>query len=132
MESKKFYDNGLFFLRLIFGICFLMHGISKISHGIDFVKGMVVNSGMPEILSYGVYIGEVLAPICIIIGLFPRISSFIIIINSAMILFLAHGLNLFGLNQYGGFNAELPFLYIGICLCILFCGSGKYAIKDKF
>ncbi|MBR8462638.1 DoxX family protein [Campylobacter sp. faydin G-24] len=120
-------DLGLLLLRLGLGICLFIHGFAKLTGGISFVRSMVVGAGLPEILSYGVYIGEVVAPLALIIGFYSRISSAIIAINSIVILYVAHP-NLLALTQYGGFKAEILYLYIAMALCLVFMGSGKYAV----
>ncbi|WP_423902923.1 hypothetical protein [Campylobacter showae] len=41
-----------------------------------------------------------------------------------------HGLgNLLELTNAGGFKAEILYLYIALSPCVIFSGSGKYAIK---
>ena len=40
--------------------------------------------------------------------------------------------NLFELTNVGGFKAEILYLYIALSLCIIFNGSGKYAVdRDR-
>lgn len=39
---------GLLFVRLGLGVCLLMHGIFKLTHGIDGVKSMLVARGIPS------------------------------------------------------------------------------------
>lgn len=53
---------GLLFIRLGLGVCLLMHGIFKLTHGIDGVKSMLAARGIPDLVAYGAYVGEVLAP----------------------------------------------------------------------
>ena len=50
---------GLLFIRLGLGVCLLMHGIFKLTHGIDGVKSMLVARGIPDLVAYGAYVGEV-------------------------------------------------------------------------
>ena len=70
-------DMGKLVLRLTLGILMLFHGISKLEKGIDGIKFLVTKNGLPEFLAYGVYLGELVVPILLIIGLYTRISSFI-------------------------------------------------------
>jgi len=77
---------GLLFIRLGLGVCLLMHGIFKLTHGIDGVKSMLVARGIPDLVAYGAYVGEVLAPAMIIIGVFCRIGALLVIANVLMII----------------------------------------------
>lgn len=129
MQNLIGVNLGLLFLRVIFGICLLLHGISKIFNGIDGVKFLVTKAGLPEILSYGVYVGEFVAPILLILGIFSRYAAFVILGTCSVIIYTAHP-NIFELSEKtGGLSAEVVVLYVAICLCIMFCGSGKFALK---
>ena len=126
----KNFDLGILFARLGLGICLFMHGFAKILHGIDGVKGILAKAGLPEIMAYGSYVGEVIAPIMIILGIFSRIGALLVICTSLTIMYAYHGLrNLLELTNVGGFKAEILYLYIALSLCIIFNGSGKYAIR---
>ena len=126
----KNFDLGILFARLGLGVCLFMHGFAKISHSIDGVKGILAKVGLPEIMAYGSYVGEVIAPIMIILGIFSRIGALLVIGTSLTIMYAYHGLgNLLELTNVGGFKAEILYLYIALSLCIIFNGSGKYAIR---
>lgn len=128
LSNFKHYDLGFLVLRIILGVCVLMHGIYKLSHGILGVESMIVSAGLPQWLSYGVYVGEILAPMMIIFGVATRLGALFLLINSAVILYVAHGANLFALSKFGGFSAEIVFLYIAGALCLIFCGGGRYCL----
>ena len=121
----KNFDLGILFARLGLGVCLFMHGFAKILHGIGGVKSILTKAGLPEVMAYGFYVGEVVAPIMIILGIFSRIGTLLV-----MIMYAYHGLgNLLDLASTGGFKAEILYLYITLSLCIIFNGSGKYAIR---
>ena len=126
----KNFDLGILFARLGLGICLFMHGFAKILHGLGGVKGILVKAGLPEFMAYFAYVGEVVAPLMIILGVFSRIGALLIVATSFTILYAYNGLgNLFELTNVGGFKAEILYLYIALLLCIIFNGSGKYAVK---
>ena len=126
----KNFDLGILFVRLGLGVCLSMHGFAKISHGVGDVKGILAKAGLPEIMAYGSYVGEVIAPIMIILGIFSRVGALLVIGTSLTIMYVYHGLgNLLELTNVGGFKAEILYLYIALSLCIIFNGSGKYAIR---
>jgi len=74
-------DIGKLILRLSIAGLMLFHGFAKLINGIDGIKGLVTNAGLPEFIAYGVYFGEIVFPILIIFGLFTRISSFLFCFN---------------------------------------------------
>ena len=118
------------FARLGLGVCLFMHGFAKILHGIGGVKSILTKADLPEIMAYGSYVGEVIAPIMIILGIFSRIGALLVIGTSLTIMYAYHGLgNLLELTNAGGFKAEILYLYIALSLCVIFNGSGKYAIR---
>ena len=126
----KNFDLGILFVRLGLDICLFMHGFAKILHGVGGVKGILAKAGLPEIIAYSSYIGEVVALIMIILGIFSRIGALLITGTSLTIMCAYHGLgNLLELTNVGGFKAEILYLYIALSLCIIFNGSGKYAIR---
>ena len=126
----KNFDLGILFARLGLGICLFMHGFAKILHGLGGVKGILVKAGLPEFMAYFAYVGEVVAPLMIILGVFSRIGALLIVATSFTILYAYNGLgNLFELTNVGGFKAEILYLYIALSPCVIFSGSGKYAIK---
>ena len=126
----KNFDLGILCARLGLGICLFMHGFAKILNGIGGVKSILTKTGLPEIMAYGSYVGEVIAPIMIILGIFSRIGALLVIGTSLTIMCAYHGLgNLLELTNAGGFKAEILYLYIALLLCIIFNGSGKYAIR---
>jgi len=117
-------------LRVSLGGLILFHGIHKLIHGISGVKSMVHSAGLPEAVAYGVYVGELLAPIFIILGLYARIASAILGVNMLMAMFLAYGFS-FSLSKYGGLAMESPLIFFVMSLLVFLLGSGRYAVNSK-
>ncbi len=124
-------DIAKLILRLSAGVLILFHGLNKIIHGLGGVKYLVTNKGLPEFLAYGVYIGELVVPIFIMLGLYARVASVVLALNMVMAIFLAYGNSLFNLGKFGAPVIELPLLYLIMSVCIFFLGSGKYAVNGK-
>ena len=122
-------DSGKLVLRLALGIMILLHGIAKITGGIGGIEGMLANAGLPTILAYGVYIGEILAPILIIIGLYSRIGAVIIAINMVFAIFLAHANEVFQLTGHGGWALELQGMFLFAAIALALTGPGRFAIN---
>ena len=125
------HDTAKLLLRLTVGIMMLFHGIEKVINGINGVKHLVTNSGLPEFLAYGVYVGEIVLPILIILGLYARIASLLLALNMAIAIFLAYGSSLFELGKFGAPLMELPLLYLMMSVLVFMLGSGKYSVNTK-
>ncbi len=124
-------DIAKLLMRLGLGVMMLFHGVEKITNGISGIKHLTTNAGLPEFLAYGVYVGEVVLPILIILGLYARVASLGVAFTMMMAIFLAHGSALFELNKHGAPVIELPFTYLIISIAIFLLGSGRYGVNSK-
>ncbi|KPH55398.1 hypothetical protein HPU229334_09020 [Helicobacter pullorum] len=124
-------DLAKLLLRLCVGGLMLFHGIFKITHGADVYVSMLESKGLPGLMAYGVYIGEVLAPLLIILGYQVRIAALIVAFTMFMAIYLVYGFEIFALDSYGGWVIEHQLLYILPCLALFFMGGGKYALFGK-
>ena len=124
MISKN-TDLGLLLLRISTGGLMLFHGVSKLIHGISF---LVDNMGA---FGYAVYIGEVLAPIAILIGFRTRIAAVLLAITCVVAVATAHAQEIFTISEHGGYALELLALYLFGALALFFTGAGKYAVSSK-
>ncbi|MEZ5976382.1 MAG: DoxX family protein [Planctomycetota bacterium] len=106
----------------------LPHGIAKIRHGIQAIRDMLLQSGLPESMAPLVFVGEVVAPILILLGFLTRPMALILAITMLFSIYLAYGTELFGLNQYGGLVTEVNFLFLAGSLALFFGGGGRYAV----
>ncbi len=122
---------GKLILRLAVGILMLFHGIAKITNPgtVDYIGGVLSNSGLPSALAYGVYVGEVIAPLMIIAGVYCRYGAMFVVINMLFAVFLMHSGDLFGLTDHGGWRLELQGLYLFGAAAVMFLGSGRHAVK---
>lgn len=122
-------DNiGKLILRLMLGGMMLFHGIEKALHGITFIKGMLKVHQFPEILAYGVYVGEILAPIFLIIGWKSRMWAGVIAINMIIAIYLTHLGSFLKLGTHGAWALETPMFFLLSAVIIMLLGSGKYAV----
>lgn len=124
-------DLARLILRLIVGVMMLFHGVEKIIHGISGVKRLTVNAGLPEFVAFGVYFGEIVVPILIVLGLYARVASLFLAVNMAMAIFLAYGSSLFSLGKNGAPVIELPLFYLVLSIVIFLLGSGRYGVNNK-
>ncbi len=122
---------GKLILRLTVGFLMLFHGIAKITNPgtLDFIGSKLVATGLPSIISYGVYLGEIIAPLMIILGLFCRFGGVLLVGNMLFAIFLVHTGELFSVTPHGGWAIELQGFYLFCSLALVFLGSGRFALK---
>jgi putative oxidoreductase len=125
-------DTGKLILRLCVGGLILFHGVAKIMHpaSLDFIRGMLTANGLPVFLAYAVYIGEVLAPLMVIVGYQARVGALLIVTNMFFALFLVHKGDFFSLSEQGGSAIELQLFYLLSAAAVVFLGSGRLAFKQ--
>jgi putative oxidoreductase len=124
-------DIGKLILRIALGSLILMHGIAKMSGGIGFISDVVTKAGLPAFLAYGVYLGEVVAPLLVLMGLYARIGAAMIAVNMLFAIGLVHGAELFTRNQTGGWSLELQGMFLFAAVAVALIGPGRYAVNDK-
>lgn len=122
---------GKLTLRLTLGILILFHGVHKSMHpsALDFIGKQLAGIDLPQELAYGVYLGEVIAPLMIILGVYARLGGLLIFGNMIFAIVLAHRNQLFALTDNGGLALELQIIFLLSGLAVFFLGSGRIAIK---
>ncbi|HEX4971233.1 MAG TPA: DoxX family protein [Steroidobacteraceae bacterium] len=124
-------DLGRLALRVALGGLILFHGIAKLMGGIDPITGLVTAMGLPAFVAYGVYVGEIVAPVLVIVGWYSRLGSLLIAINMVFALALAHRAELFKLAPSGGYALELQVLYLVVALALVLMGPGRYSMNER-
>lgn len=124
-------DFGKLVLRLTLGALLLFHGVHKILTGIDPIRAMIGAHGLPDYLAFGVYAGEVLAPILLILGLFARLGGALVVINMIVAIVLVHMGMLAGLNDQGGYVLETQMLYLFGGLAVALLGAGRISVGGE-
>lgn len=120
---------GLLILRITLGGLMLFHGVAKLGPGITQMAEQFSTNGMPGFIAYFVFLGELLAPILLIIGFRTKLSALVYAFTMLAAIFIAHTADIFTINQYGGWAIELPFIYMMGAVALMFTGGGKYAIS---
>ncbi len=124
-------DVAKFILRVTVGILMLFHGIDKLFdlQTLGFIKNQLEGIGLHPVFAYGVYVGEIVAPILLILGIYARFGGFLISINMLFAIILVHLDDLLSLTQHGGWGLELQTFYLLTGFVIMLLGSGRYAVK---
>ena len=76
-------------------------------------------------LGYLVYVGQVLAPLLIIVGLWTRPAALIIAANMIVAVVLAHPNDLLTLTKNGGWALELQGMYLFTAIAVALLGAGR-------
>jgi len=121
-------DAGKLVLRLLLAILLLFHGVSKLIGGVGFITGLLAKFGLPSALGYLVYVGEVIAPLLMLVGLFTRAAALIVVVNMLVAFLLVHTSQFFSMSDTGGWALELQGMYLGSAVAVALLGAGRYSI----
>ena len=122
--KKNFNDLALLSLRLGFGGFMLTHGIPKIEMLSDpskFADPLGVGNMTSLILTL---IGEVVAPIFVIVGFKTKFATIPTVITMAVAAFMVHGADPLG-------KKEPALLYLLAFLVIFLAGPGRFSVDKK-
>lgn len=129
-RMKQFDDTAKLLLRLLL-LLMLFHGVHKITHGVAPIQGMLNAHGLPGWFAYGVFIGEIIAPIFIALGFYARIVALVLAVNMLVALMLAGGVFPLVLTATGGPKIELALFYLIVSIVVFIAGPGHYAINRR-
>lgn len=124
-------STGKLILRLALGAMILLHGIAKLTGGVGGLSGMVTAVGLPSFVAYGVYVGEVVAPVLVLLGWYSRIGAALIAINMIFAIALAHRAEIFSLGNTGGWAIELQGMFLFTAIAVALIGPGRFSVNGK-
>lgn len=120
---------GKLVLRLSVGGLMLFHGIHKLTHGFTMIGDMLVKNQLPRELMWGVIVGEVVAPVLLIVGWMTRPAAALVAFTMVMSIYLVFRDSLLTLNEFGALTYELNLIYLLGSVAILFLGAGAFSIS---
>ena len=118
-------NNKIYFILKNF------HREIKLINGINFLGDLLSKVSLPPIMRYGVFIGEIIAPILLVIGYKTRIAALFVAFNMFMTVYLAHRELVFTIKSSGSWAIELNALFFFGALALFFTGGGKYCVSSK-
>jgi putative oxidoreductase len=125
-------DFGKLVMRLALGILILLHGVAKLKTGVGGMGPMLAGVGLPAWVAYGAYLGEVVGPVMVILGLFTRTGAFLIFVNMLFAIGLVHTGELLQLGKQGGWALELQGMFLFTALALMFMNPGRYAMTRRY
>jgi putative oxidoreductase len=124
-------ELGKLVLRVTLAVLILFHGIAKLTGGIGPIPGMLAKAGMPSELGYLVFVGEVIAPVLILVGLWTRLAACIVAINMMVAVWLVHSTQLFSFSKNGGWALELQGFFFFTAIAVALLGAGSFSIGGR-
>ena len=106
----------------------LVDALAQLDSTEDLFVGVVTGAGLPSFIAYGVYVGEVVAPLMLLLGYWTRVGGLIIVINMLVAIGLVHMGQLATLAGTGGWALELQGIFLGTALAIMLLGAGRYSL----
>lgn len=117
-------ETGLFILRVVLGVIFLVPGWEKLADMAGTVSSFS-GFGIPVFVSYLVAVGEFVAGIAMILGIFTRPAAYVIT------LIMVGALYLVKIPQGGLAAGEFQLLIMAAALCIAYTGPGRWALGPE-
>ena len=125
-------DMSRLILRLSIGML-LFHGVHKLLAGVGGIGHMLALHGLPSFIAYGVYIGEVISPILIMLGILTRLNALCVIATMAVAWLLVDVDATWQVDTVGAWAIESLMFYLLAALALLFCGAGRFSLaSDKW
>ena len=124
----KLEDAGKLVLRTVLGVLILLHGIAKLRFGLGDVATSLARAGLPAAVGYLVYIGEVVAPLLVILGWWSRAGALVIAANMAVALVLGHWGHIFQVEGHGGLLLEVQFMFLFCAVAVALLGAGRVSL----
>jgi putative oxidoreductase len=122
----KHQHPGVLLLRFTVAVLMLFHGAAKLMRGLGPIEGMLENVGLPPWVAFGVIVGEVIAPLLVIAGVWVRWAALLIVVNMLFAIGLAHLGDLFVLTPSGAYRLEAQMFFLLCSLSIAWLADGSF------
>ncbi|HET7307536.1 MAG TPA: DoxX family protein [Gammaproteobacteria bacterium] len=132
MTSRDYEDAGKLLLRLLVGGLLILHGVHKIINGPSEIDSLVASAGFPAFFGGAVYVGEVLAPILVLVGYYTRVGGLLILINLICAVLLTRGGHVWALGPSGGWVIQLEAFFGLGGLAVFLLGAGRFSVGGEY
>ncbi|WP_017150731.1 DoxX family protein [Bacillus bingmayongensis] len=110
---------GNLIIRIVLGVTFFMHGLTKFQSDIDNIAGWFTSIGLPGALAYGVATVELVGGLLLIVGLGVRyVGLLFALILVGAIVKVKWSAGLLGDGKNPGYELELALLAMGLYLFV--------------
>jgi putative oxidoreductase len=112
---------GVLLLRFTVAGLMLFHGVAKLRNGLGGIESLLAAADLPTWLAYGVLVGEILAPLLVLAGVWVRPAALVMAFTMVVAVGLAHSSQLLTIGKSGGYGLELQafFLFCSISVAML-------------
>ncbi|MGL5285262.1 MAG: DoxX family protein [Aeromonas sp.] len=124
-------DLAKLLLRITLGGLLFFHGWHKVLAGTGAIQGMLEAQGVPGFVGYGVLIGEVVAPILLVLGILCRLSALSIFFTMIVAWLLVGTGKTFTLTPVGAWGIEDLVYYAMAALTVMLLGCGRYSVMSN-
>ncbi|MFD1992499.1 DoxX family protein [Paenibacillus nicotianae] len=124
MLLKRNVELGLFIVRVLTGVIFLLHGFSKFQGGIGGTTGFFQSIGLPGFLAPVVAIIEILGGLLLILGLLTRIAGVALTVIMVGVLLTAKA------GQPFMMGTEFDYLLLFTSLQLALAGSALLSVDS--
>lgn len=128
---KRNKNVAILLFRISIPFTMLIYGIDKITNGTGFIGSLLDAYNLPSFLVYGVFIGEIIAPIMLLLGYRSRLAGLLFAFNCLLAILMAQIQYFFTLNQFGGWTLDLLFIYLVAGIAFFYSGAGKHSISTS-
>jgi putative oxidoreductase len=128
--AQAYGEWSVLALRIATGLVFFMHGWQKLQGGVPGVAGFLTSLSfpMPEVFAVLLITGEVVGGLALILGVWTRLASLVLVIIAVVALFTVHVANGFFISNGG---IEFILLLLVSAFTFFTWGGGKYSVDAK-
>jgi putative oxidoreductase len=123
-------DLAKLLLRLGLGGLLLFHGAHDLLNDLGPIKAVLATYNISGAVAYAVYLGELIAPVLVIVGLFSRIASVVIVLYVVIALLLPKLAGVAAVSPSGGYALETEAFFLVMALAVALLGAGRLSLGD--
>ena len=130
-DRERLADAGKLVLRVSVAGLILLHGIAKLRHGLGDVADAMERLHLPVAVGNLIYIGEVAAPLLMIVGFWTRPAAAIVCATMLVALVAGHPRDLLTITTHGGLLLEVQWMFFLATLAAALLGAGRYSLGGR-